>query len=109
MGRIIAPDNIEPDMEALERAWEKGREAYVKGKVHLLSDLRSALKKEGAEDVLLHLNSSYAVDMEQIECDYYRYLEGDKEAVQKFTGEYMSRYNWAEPTCAYLLFGKPKA
>lgn len=31
MGRIVAPDNIEPDMQALEQALEKGREAYVKG------------------------------------------------------------------------------
>lgn len=76
---------------------------------HLLSDLRSALKKEGAEDILLHQNSSYAVDMDQIECDFYRYLEGDKEAIHKFTGEYMTRYSWAEPTCAYLMFGKTSA
>lgn len=31
MGTIVSPDNIEPDMDALERAFEKKRQAYING------------------------------------------------------------------------------
>lgn len=31
MGTIVSPDNIRPDMETLERAFEKGRRAYIYG------------------------------------------------------------------------------
>lgn len=34
----------------------------------------------------------------EIECDYYRLLEGDREAAGRFCGEYMSQYSWAEET-----------
>ena len=35
-------------------------------------------------------------------CDMYRFLEGDKEAVNAFFGEYMSQYAWAADTEAQL-------
>ena len=46
--------------------------------------------------------SEYAVDVEQLDCDYLKYLRTGK---PEFCGEYMSQYSWAEETCA-LLFRK---
>ena len=37
-----------------------------------------------------------------VDCDYYRFLEGDVRAVNSFTGQYMSAYSWAEFTVGYL-------
>ncbi len=37
---------------------------------------------------------------ELIECDYYRWIEGDPVAINAFAGEYMSQYSWAEATLA---------
>lgn len=68
----------------------------------LLSDLRSGLKRAGAEEVLLSSYNSYAVETSLLDCDFYRFLNGDEDAKKLFTGEYMNLYSWAEETCAYL-------
>ena len=39
---------------------------------------------------------------EMIDCDLYRFLEGDEEAVNAYFGEYMSQYTWASNTEAQL-------
>lgn len=65
----------------------------------MLEDLRSTLKEAGAEGILVRTTSSYAVDTERIDCDYYSYLKNGK---PDFYGEYMSQYSWAEETCARL-------
>ena len=37
-----------------------------------------------------------------VDCDLYRFLEGDVRAINSFTGQYMSAYSWAEFTVGYL-------
>ena len=39
---------------------------------------------------------------ELIDCDVYRFLEGDAEMVNAYFGEYMSQYTWAASTEARL-------
>ena len=36
------------------------------------------------------------------DCDYYAYLKGDPNPLNQFRGEYMSQYDFAESTRAYL-------
>lgn len=47
-----------------------------------------------------------AIRKEKLDCDYYRMLEGDMDAVNAFNGEYMIQYSWAEITAGQLAFGK---
>lgn len=68
----------------------------------LTSDLRRGLKKAGADAVLVHKGQGYSVDPALIDCDYYRFLDGEEAVIRRFTGEYMSNYSWSEYTCAYL-------
>lgn len=68
----------------------------------LVSDLRNTLKEKGLESIFLSKPNHYAVDIAKIDCDYYHYLDGEEAVLKKFTGEYMTRYSWAETTCAYL-------
>ena len=63
---------------------------------NLISDLKKTLKSCGAEDVLICRWNQFAVDPAKIDCDYYRYLDGDVSAVNSYRGEYMSQYSWAE-------------
>ena len=70
---------------------------------HLLGDLRKRLQEVGAEKVLRSPAQGYSVDPSLIDCDYYRFLDGDPDAIRRFTGEYMTNYSWAEYTCSYLL------
>lgn len=65
----------------------------------LLNDLLHTLKEVEAEEILVKTSTTYAVDTQRLECDYYSYLNNGR---PKFMGEYMSQYSWAEETCALL-------
>ena len=74
--------------------------AYLR---QLMLDLKNTLKSIGAENVLRHETTFYRVDPNLLKCDYFDFLETGK---QKFIGEYMTQYSWAEETCAMLQFKK---
>ena len=92
--------------EIVTALWEgegelRKRKTYLRT---LTADLRSVLSEIGMEDVLIRDHQQWAVRPELLDCDYYRMLDGDMEAVNSFRGEYMSRYGWAELTSAKLYF-----
>lgn len=70
----------------------------------LFYDIQHALESCGEEDILIHRRNQYAIDVEKLDCDYYRYLNHEEGARELFTGEYMSQYSWAEERLGYLLF-----
>ena len=68
----------------------------------LIADLRATLEELGEEAVVVKQRNLIAVDPERVDCDYYRFLAGDRAAVNAFRGEYMTNYSWAEPTVGAL-------
>ncbi len=70
---------------------------------NLVSDITSTLKAEGIENLFVKSFNSYAINPDIIDCDYYRFLAGDVQTINSFTGEYMANYSWAEFTSSYLL------
>lgn len=58
--------------------------------------LKKSLKNINFEEVLIHSQNAYAVDTSLIDCDYYKYLLRDEDAMIAFRGEYMHQYSWAE-------------
>jgi len=70
----------------------------------LTNDLRETLASVGMEDVLVREHGQWAVRTELLDCDYYRMLAGDADAMMAFQGEYMRQYSWAEVTTAKLHF-----
>ena len=70
---------------------------------HVADKMGYALRGAGAEAALRSRNRGYAIDVNAVDCDYYRLLDGDPAARRAFAGEYMHRYSWAESTCAWLL------
>lgn len=63
---------------------------------NIVRDLRMSLKTAGVEDVLLRGFNSLAIVPEMLDCDYYRFLEGDPAAVNQYQGDYLPQYSWAE-------------
>lgn len=61
----------------------------------LIADLSHTLEALGVGDVFLKRRNCFAVDVEKIDCDYYRMLKGDISAISQYTGEYMDQYDWA--------------
>lgn len=72
----------------------------------LISDLKKTLAPIGMEDVILRRSGQIAIRREQVDCDYYRMLDGDMQAANAFHGEYMQQYSWAEITTGRLSFRK---
>lgn len=92
--------------EIIAELWEDEHE--LKAAKHRLrnlsSDLRQTLRGIGQESLLLHRRNQLAIVPERIDCDYYRMLNGDMDAVNRFQGEYMAQYSWAELTKGELYF-----
>lgn len=70
----------------------------------LISDLRQTLARIGQEDLIIRRSGQIAIRRDGIDCDYYRMLDGDMDAVNAFHGEYMIQYSWAEMTAGLLAF-----
>ena len=69
----------------------------------VIRSLRETLQKYGIGDLFELKNRNLRIFPELIDCDMYRFLAGDKEAVDTYFGEYMSQYTWAADTEARLL------
>ena len=83
---------------------DKGYNRSVKNQVQtVISGLLTDLRNEGIEDMIIRQWNHIAVDTSRFQCDYYDFLNKKKSAVNKFAGEYMSNYSWAEWTTGYLI------
>ena len=66
---------------------------------NLRADLNNTLEQFGLSDLLVHIGGDVGINVEKIDCDYYDYLNGNKEL---FHGEYMAQYSFAEKTMGWL-------
>ena len=62
----------------------------------LVADLHKTLQQAGAEQILVRGRNQFAVNPVAFECDAYQFLEGDPVAINKYRGNYMICYSWAE-------------
>ena len=92
--------------EIISALWETGGDRKdAKQRVrNLVSDLKSTLGKVGMGDVLLRHGGQIAIRPDRLDCDYYKMLAGDMDAINTFRGEYMVDYSWAELTAGTLYF-----
>ena len=65
-------------------------------------ELRRTFSALGLDDVLCHTRDNYYVNTARLDCDLYRFLDGDASARKLYVGEYMSQYSWAESTIGYI-------
>ena len=61
----------------------------------MIRSLRDDLRKHGVDDILRLERNGLRIVPEKIECDMYRFYQGDAAAINSFRGEYMSSYPWA--------------
>lgn len=67
-----------------------------------LMRLKKILEDAGISEVLVCTNGEYRINTDHVDCDYYKFLNGDQEAIDSFYGEYMSDYAWSEGTTGFL-------
>ena len=84
--------------------WESGEydRSMQKQVDVIIRSLRDTLEKNGVGEILELKRGTMRVRTERIDCDLYRFLDGDPHAVNQFCGEYMSAYSWATFTEAHL-------
>ena len=75
----------------------------------IITELARTLRQVGAEEVLIRMQGGISVDINRLDCDYYRFLNGDPLAMHAFHGEYMTQYDFAEETRAALWQQLPSA
>lgn len=91
--------------EATDTLWEnrpfddKVKKLYTKA----VMNIRQTFSSFGITDVFCTARGYCNVNMDLIICDYYSFLQNDKNSIRQFDGKYMSDYSWAEETLAYLM------
>lgn len=70
--------------------------------------LVNAFENVGVGDVLYTADNRRHIKTDAIDCDLYRILNGDKQAARKYSGEYLSEYEWSEERNAQLFKLKEK-
>ena len=62
----------------------------------VVADLRATLERAGAGHILAKAWNSLSVVPDAIDCDLYRFMEGDPLAINVYRGNYLPAYSWAE-------------
>jgi len=90
--------------EAFAALWEDSEydRAMQKQLDVIVRSLRTTLEAAGIPEILEMKSGSLRVKPELIDCDLYRFMSGDVDAVNSYRGEYMTSYAWAELTEAYM-------
>ena len=62
----------------------------------IAAELKAALRGVGADNILVKTRNSLAIRPEHLDCDSYRFMEGDPSSISSYRQNYMSCYSWAE-------------
>ena len=89
--------------EAVDKLWEDReydknvKSLYRKAVIYL----NTLFREYQLQEVFISSRGCSHIQKTEISCDYFDFLEGKNK--EKFTGEYMFDYSWAEQTTARLL------
>ena len=89
--------------ELMAILWEdesEGQDSYLR---NLVGDLKNYLKMHGCEDLIIKKRGLLGVVPGKIDCDYYEWLNGNPDVVNRYHGEYMSQYSWSEVTFGGMM------
>ncbi|MDO5602132.1 MAG: response regulator [Oscillospiraceae bacterium] len=81
---------------------DRPADASVRNLYHAAwKDLRKSLEDAGISHILLSARNQKSVNIQTFDCDYYRLLHGEEQAIEAFRGEYMTDYGWSGSTAAH--------
>ena len=80
--------------------WEDGDYDRARQKYFdtIIRSLKETLEEYGIEDIYESDKGQMRIVPEKINCDLYRFIEDDPDAIKNFHGEYMNSYSWASVT-----------
>ncbi|MDD3193895.1 MAG: response regulator [Oscillospiraceae bacterium] len=68
----------------------------------LISSMTRTFRDAGVPEVIHKQYNRLFVDVEAIDCDYYRFNRMEVDAINAYNGEYMAQYEWAMFVVGYL-------
>lgn len=86
--------------EIMAALWQDEKHASYLS--NLKKDLLDTLRKRNCEDVIENGWNKIRIDTSKVDCDYYDWCRGKVYAVNRYRGEYMAQYGWAEFTNAEI-------
>ncbi len=78
---------------------QKKKISYLK---NIRKDLQQTLDENGCGDVIVHQRGMTGIMTSRVNCDYFDWLNGVKNAGSIYRGEYMTQYSWAEVTHGWI-------
>lgn len=84
--------------------WEDGEDnsSRQSNLRNLIADLKSTFNEYGIDNVINKNKNTISVFTNNIDCDFYDFMNYKPYAVNSYRGEYMSQYSWAEITLAKI-------
>jgi two-component SAPR family response regulator len=70
----------------------------------IIQRMHEGLKEYEIDDIVIRHKRGRSLNIEKVECDYYKYLDENKDKKGQFRGEYMTNYSWAEESLAGLMW-----
>ncbi len=68
----------------------------------ILRSLRDSLEEYGITYIFESEHATLRIVPGRVDCDLYRFFDGDENTIDSYRGEYMSSYSWAMMTEAYI-------
>ena len=68
---------------------------------NVIRNLRNILKEYGADGIFVLEHAGMRIKPELIDCDMYRFIDGDIDTINSYRGEYMNQYSWSNLSEAY--------
>ena len=69
---------------------------------NLVASMRKTFSSLGCPDLFNKSRGYISIKTDLINCDYDSFMNGDSDAINEYSGEYMAQYSWAEFTVGYL-------
>ena len=68
----------------------------------IIRSLKTTLEENGISEIIEMKRGTIRVCPEKFDCDMYKLLKGDIDAINSYKGEYMSSYTWASITESFI-------
>lgn len=90
--------------ELMTIIWENGYDTLSrKSNLRtLLASMKKNFADAGIKNIIQKTRNSVSLNTEIVDCDYFDYLNGIPYAINKYRGEYMSQFSWADITNAKM-------
>jgi two-component SAPR family response regulator len=75
-----------------DEIYDRSKQKYLS---ILINSMLDTLEKYGVSDIVERRRGLYRIVPEKIDCDMFRFFEGDAQAINSYRGQYMNSYPWA--------------